>query len=94
LANQIRRDIVTRLARGSMTTPEVGRQFGFSRQALSRHVGLLEKAGLIQRVSHGRVHRLSVVPGRLEGVSTWVSSVRRGWESSLDRLEAVLEGRR
>jgi hypothetical protein len=41
--------MVARLARGSMTTPEIGRHFGFSRQALNRHVGILEDAGLIRR---------------------------------------------
>jgi DNA-binding transcriptional ArsR family regulator len=94
LANQTRREIVARLARGPMTTPAIGRLFGFSRQALSRHVGLLEQAGLIQRVPLGRVHELAIVPRRLESVSSWVSTVRGGWESSLDRLDAVLEGRR
>ena len=51
LANQPRREIVSRLARGPMTTPELGRLFGFSKQALNRHVGLLDNAGLITRTA-------------------------------------------
>jgi DNA-binding transcriptional ArsR family regulator len=90
LANRSRREIVARLAVGAMTTPEVGRHFGFSKQALSRHVGVLEDAGLIRRVLRGRVHELTIAPGRLDRVTNWVSAVRRGWESSLDRLDQVL----
>jgi hypothetical protein len=73
-----------------MTTPEVGRHFGFSKQALSRHVGVLEGAGLIRRTPLGRVHRLALVPAPLDDVSTWVGELRRGWETSLDRLDEVL----
>lgn len=90
LANQPRREIVARLARGPMTTPEVGRHFGFSKQALSRHVGVLEGAGLVKRTVRGRVHELSLVPTPLGEVSDWVTQIRRGWESSLDRLDDVL----
>jgi DNA-binding transcriptional ArsR family regulator len=90
LANQPRREIITRLARGAMTTPEVGRHFGFSKQALNRHVSLLEGAGLIERTLRGRVHELAIVPARFGEVSAWVTEVRRGWEASLDRLDDVL----
>lgn len=90
LANQPRREIVTRLARGPLTTPEVGKHFRFSKQALNRHVGLLESAGLIERTLRGRVHELVLVPGGLSEVSGWVAEVRRGWEASLDRLDEVL----
>ncbi len=94
LANPSRREIVTRLVHGPMTTPEVGHHFGFSKQALSRHVSVLAGAGLIDRVTRGRVQELTVVPERLELVSHWVAAVRRGWESNLDRLDQVLRGNR
>jgi len=92
LANRPRRQIVARLASGPMTTPEVGRHFGFSKQALSRHVGVLEGAGLIERTVRGRVHELALVPNRLDEVATWVTVVRRRWEANLDRLGEVLGG--
>jgi DNA-binding transcriptional ArsR family regulator len=78
LANGPRRDIVRRLALGPLTTPEVGRHFGFSKQALSRHVAVLEGAGLIQRTVRGRVHELALAPAPLGEVSTWVTEIRRG----------------
>ena len=70
--------MVARLARGSMTTPEIGRHFGFTRQALNRHVGILEDAGLIRRTLKGRVHEVALVRGSLDEMADWVSIVRRG----------------
>jgi DNA-binding transcriptional ArsR family regulator len=93
LANEHRREIVARLARGSMTTPEVGRHFGFTKQALSRHIGLLEDAGLVSRTLRGRVHELELVPRRLDSVERWVFELRRGWTGNLDRLDEVLRAR-
>ena len=93
LANEPRRDMVARLARGSMTTPEIGRHFGFSRQALNRHVSILEDAGVIRRTLKGRVHEVTLVRGSLDDMAEWVSIVRRGWESNLDRLGTLLGGK-
>jgi DNA-binding transcriptional ArsR family regulator len=90
LANEPRREIVARLAQGPTTTPQIGRHFGFSKQALSRHMSILEAAGLIERTVRGRVHELRLVPARLDDVSGWVTQVRLGWESNLDRLGRVL----
>jgi DNA-binding transcriptional ArsR family regulator len=90
LANQPRREIVSRLARGPMTTPELGRLFGFTKQALNRHVALLDKAGLITRTVHGRVHELNLAPTPLGEIVSWATEIRRGWEASLDRLDEVL----
>jgi DNA-binding transcriptional ArsR family regulator len=90
LASEPRREIVARLSAGPATTPDIGRHFGFTKQALSRHVAVLEGAGLIQRVARGRVHKLSLVPAPLGEVSGWLAEIRRGWEANLDRLDAVL----
>jgi DNA-binding transcriptional ArsR family regulator len=90
LANESRREIVARLARGPMTTPEISRHFGFTKQAMSRHIGLLEGAGLVSRRVHGRVHELELMPRRLDGVVNWVSELRRGWTASFERLDEVL----
>jgi DNA-binding transcriptional ArsR family regulator len=92
LANEPRREMVARLARGSMTTPEIGRHFGFTRQALNRHVGILEDAGLIRRTLKGRVHEVTLVRSSLDEMADWVSIVRRGWEGNLDRLGTLLGG--
>jgi DNA-binding transcriptional ArsR family regulator len=90
LANDRRREIVMRLARSCMTTPEIGRHFGFSKQALSRHLSVLERAGLVSRVASGRVYHLALAPQRLESVVDWISELRRGWAASLERLDEVL----
>ena len=90
LANASRREIVARLVRGPLTTPEIGVHFDFSKQALNRHVELLEAAGIVTRKSRGRVHELRLVPGPLDGVTRWIGELRRGWAASLDRLDEVL----
>jgi DNA-binding transcriptional ArsR family regulator len=93
LANEPRREVLVRLAAGPMTTPEVGRGFGFSKQALSRHIAILESAGLVRRTVRGRVHDLTLVRAPLTEVSGWLAEIERGWQSSLDRLDAVLRSR-
>lgn len=90
LASAPRREIVARLAQGPTMTPELGREFDFSKQALSRHVAVLEQAGLVRREIRGRVHELSLAPRALEPVSEWLEVRRAAWESSLDRLDDVL----
>ncbi len=93
LANEPRREILVRLSAGSMATPEIGRGFGFTKQALSRHVAILENAGLVRRKVRGRVHDLTLVRTPLTEVSGWLAEVERGWQASLDRLDAVLRSR-
>jgi DNA-binding transcriptional ArsR family regulator len=90
LANRQRREILVRLARGSAATPEFASQFGFTKQALSRHIAVLDEAGLIERSVQGRTNRLTLVPAPLERVSNWILELRRGWQASLDRLDDVL----
>ena len=90
LASERRREIVMRLARSPMSTPEIRHHFGFSKQALSRHLAVLEDAGLVSRHVRGRVHHQALAPQRLDGVVQWVSELRRGWAASLVRLDEVL----
>jgi DNA-binding transcriptional ArsR family regulator len=91
LANEHRRDIIARLSHGTMTTPAIRRQYGFTKQALSRHVGLMESAGLISRARRGRVDYIKLVPNRLDPVSHWISELKAGWTASLNRLDEVLD---
>lgn len=86
LASVPRREIVARLAQGPVTTPELRRDFDFSKQALSRHLQVLEDAGLAQRKVHGRLHVVSIGGESLELVSTWIDVRRKAWERSFDRL--------
>ena len=92
LASEPRRAIVEQLGEGSLTTPELGRQFDFSKQALNRHVAVLERAGLVRRVPRGRVHELHLVSDPLVEVVDWIQVRRAGWEANLDRLDDLLGG--
>ena len=90
LANQSRRELVLRLRGGPFATPEISKQFGFTRQALNRHILLLRAAGLVTAKTHGRVQELSLNPAPLDRITTWVRELQRGWAASLDRLDRVL----
>jgi DNA-binding transcriptional ArsR family regulator len=90
LANQPRREIVARLAGGGLSTRELAEHFSFTKQALSRHLALLEGAGVVGRTAQGRAHLLTLRPQTLTGVTDWVSEIRRGWTASFDRLDAIL----
>jgi DNA-binding transcriptional ArsR family regulator len=90
LANEHRRRILARLASGDVTTPQIALEFDFSKQALSRHMAVLEDAGLVNRAVHGRLHELAFAPEPLDGVSHWIFELRRGWKKNLDRLDRVL----
>ena len=91
LADPTRRAILARLARGEATVGELAQPFPMSLQAVSKHLKVLERAGLIAR---GRSAQLR--PSRLQGealkeVSEWVSEFRGFWEESFDRLEEHLQ---
>jgi DNA-binding transcriptional ArsR family regulator len=90
LADPTRRAILGRLAEGEATVTELAAPFPITVQAVSRHLKVLEQAGLITR---GRTAQLR--PSRLEGAplkeaSDWLDRYRRFWEGSFDRLEARL----
>lgn len=91
LASEHRRRIVDHLAIGPLDTPTLGAKFDMSKQALNRHLLVLEEAGLVERRLTGRVHQLRLVADPLDGVSEWVSQIRRGWQANIDRLATVLE---
>ena len=91
LADPTRRAILARLARGEATVNELAEPFPISLQAVSKHLKVLERAGLIAR---GRSAQLR--PSRLQGealkeVSEWVSEYRGFWEESFDRLDEHLQ---
>lgn len=91
LANRQRREILVSLRGGPSQTPEIASWFGFSKQAMSRHVRVLETAGLIDRVVLGRTREIRLVTEPLDTVSEWLSELRQGWLASLNRLDHVLK---
>ena len=70
---------------------ELGAPFPISKQAVSRHVRVLEEAGLLVRRIEGRVHRCSLSTRPLSRAEEWIERQRRAWNWSLDKLEAHLE---
>lgn len=84
LAHPLRRDIVERLSGGAATVGEVTRDFGVSKPTISRHLRLLEEAGVVSRVVDGRTHRLELRPQVLAEASGWIDSQRERWERLFD----------
>jgi DNA-binding transcriptional ArsR family regulator len=93
LAHPIRRSILTRLARrGSASVSELAEPFGVSLMAVSKHLKVMDEAGLIRREKDGRVHRCSFDPEAFAEASDWIEKHRRFWTEQLDSLAAYLEG--
>lgn len=91
LADPTRRAIVARLAAGEANVGDLAAPFPMSFQAVSKHLKVLEGAGLIRRRRDGRIHWLSLDPAPLDGADAWIAEQRRFWEASLDRLATLLE---
>ena len=94
LAHPIRREIVTRLSSGTATVGEASRGLGVSKPTISRHLKLLEEAGVVARVVEGRTHRLGLRPETLAEASAWIESQRTRWERLFDVVGEYLEERR
>jgi DNA-binding transcriptional ArsR family regulator len=90
LADPTRRAILGRLAEGEATVGELAAPFPITTQAVSRHLKVLEQAGLITRGRSGQLRpsRLQAVP--LKDAADWLEDYRRFWEDGFDRLEARL----
>jgi len=91
LADPTRRAILARLAQGDASVAELAEPFEISARAVSLHVGVLQKAGLVTRSKDGqrRPSRLELAP--LLDVDQWLSTYRRLWEARLDRMEEALD---
>jgi len=91
LADPTRRAILARLASGETSVLELAEPFDISLPAVSKHLKVLERAGLIERgrEAQWRPCRLQATP--LKGVADWVEVYRRHWEESFDRLDSYLK---
>jgi DNA-binding transcriptional ArsR family regulator len=94
LAHPTRRKIVERLSGGTATVGEVTRGFGVSKPTISRHLKMLEEAGVVTRVIDGRTHRLALRPETLADASDWIESQRERWERLFDVVGEYLEERK
>jgi DNA-binding transcriptional ArsR family regulator len=91
LAHPIRRRVVERLAVGPATVGEATRGFGVSKPTMSRHLRVLEDAGLLTRVVEGRTHRLHLETKPLTEAEAWLEQQRAHWERLFDVVEQYIE---
>src|SRR6202171_1642665 len=91
LADPTRRRILAHLARGDRCVTDLARPHAMSLPAVSKHLRVLEKAGLLRRRRYGRVHQLKLEAKPLKQAAQWVEEYRKFWEGSLDRLAEYLE---
>lgn len=90
LADPTRRAIVARLARGDATVGELARPFAIGLPTLLKHIGVLERGGLVTTAKAGRVRVCALAPSTLRITDDWLRTHLAEWESRLDRLEAHL----
>ena len=90
LADDTRRSILKRLAAGDARVTEVAAPFGISLNSVSKHIRILERAGLVRRRIAGRDHFLSLDPEPLDEAARWMLRERQAWTARLDKLEAAL----
>jgi len=91
LADPTRRRILAHLAHGDRCVTDLARPHAMSLPAVSKHLRVLEKAGLLRRRRYGRVHEMQLDAKPLQQAAQWVEEYRKFWEGSLDRLAEYLE---
>ncbi len=90
LADPVRRAIVARLSRGSATLGELAEPFDISLQAVSKHISVLEDAGLVRRTREAQRKPVHLDPAALERLTAWIDRYRLDAERAYRRLDAVL----
>jgi len=91
LADPTRRRILAHLARGDKCVTHLAKPHAMSLPAVSKHLRVLEKAGLLRRRRYGRVHEIRLDAKPLQQAARWVEEYRKFWQGSLDRLADYLE---
>ncbi|WP_011581525.1 MULTISPECIES: ArsR/SmtB family transcription factor [Chelativorans] len=90
LADPTRRAIIARLAAGEATVNELAEPFDMSLPAISKHLKVLERAGLISRGRNAQWRPCRLEAGPLKEIADWVERYRRFWEESFDQLDSYL----
>jgi DNA-binding transcriptional ArsR family regulator len=91
LADPTRRAMLARLVSGEATVNELAEPFALSQPAISKHLKVLERAGLISRSRAAQTRPCRLEAARLQDVAQWVAPYRALWEDSFDRLDAFLQ---
>ncbi len=94
VADSTRRSILDRLRDGTLTVTELAEPYVMSLNAVSKHIKMLERAGLIRREIRGREHFCRLEAGRFEEAMNWMSYYTRFWSDRMDALERHLIDKR
>ena len=90
LSDRTRRDIVARLSMGEATVKELAEPYAMSMQAVSQHIRVLERSGLISQGRHRQTRPCRLEATALETALSWIEESRRTWSERMDRLETHL----
>lgn len=90
LSDPTRRAMLQRLAQEEVSVAELSKPFELSKSAITKHLKVLENAGLLRRTIDGRVHHCRLNPEPLEEASEWISFYKQFWENKLNNLESYL----
>jgi DNA-binding transcriptional ArsR family regulator len=91
LSDPTRRAILARLGSGTASVTELAKPFRVSLPAVSKHITVLERAGLVARTRTGRVHSLRLVARPLREAAEWIEHYRGFWEARFDALDRYLQ---
>jgi DNA-binding transcriptional ArsR family regulator len=91
LSDATRRGILARLATGEASVTELAKPYDMSLPAVSKHLRVLESAGLVRRIKQGRVQRCSLEAAPMKSAAAWIEHYRRFWDVQLDSLQRYLE---
>ena len=91
LAHPIRRGILARLSTGEATVAELAKPFKVSAPAITKHMRILEEAGLLSRKKEGRTHHCRLEQQRMKEAQEWIEAHRRFWNEKFDALERYLK---
>ncbi|HUQ36599.1 MAG TPA: metalloregulator ArsR/SmtB family transcription factor [Aestuariivirga sp.] len=92
LADPTRRAIIARLAEGEATVQDLARPFSISQPAISRHLKVLEEAGLIEARIDGTARPRRLKPDAVEALWDWLGQYRALWEMQFQKMDAILDG--
>jgi len=91
LADPTRRRILAQLAKGEECVTKLARPYAMSLAAVSKHLIVLEKAGLVKRRRDGRVHALRLEAKPMQEAQAWINRYREFWKGNLDQFEKYLD---
>ncbi len=93
LSDPTRRRIIEKLSHDDLIVTEIASEFKMSLPAVSKHIKVLEKAGLVKRKKEGKLHKISYEKEAVKSAWSWIGQYRKFWEASLDSLEQFLDNK-